>query len=526
MTFYSYLCSIIKYTMCSNVSDKDYVVLDVETNGLSSEKFDLLSISFYRPDTKQHYDRFLPLERNTDVFTTWINGITKKDLEDKEPLTQDEVDKLIADFELDKRIILTYGRIDRIFLQKYFKRNKLDGFHLLKFYNFKQSIISSPFSGGIVTKDALCNAFGIRGVENVHSGKNDCLLEWKLFKKMDNEKLFIDGSHKIYRFSDDYFVPASYLAYYSNFRYHSNSYVGVSADYSLVRRFRCRSKTIQKFKNNINGIAMEHLISVLLDAKEYKKEEKEKFLLDNKRKLQYVGKIPSPLDELFVRTNKDGSLSAIRKKDEEIVKQINTVLEEYKNGSTKLIRYLKKEIFKGKDIRYQELVIKPETKALAICDFSSEDVILEMKTYDISTDDKKLAEQLYYQSDGRPIYILSVEWFNDGVDFVILKVASLKATEKKIKPLIYQSKEKNKVARQRAPKVKMPLTEEQKRELRLERYKKRVAEKSAGSIKILKYIDSRSDTAAVCLQCGYKWAARSDKIADRGCPNCRKRGNQ
>lgn len=512
--------------MSSNISDKEYVVLDVETNGLNSEEFDLLSISFYRPDTKQHYDRFLPLERNKDVFTTWINGITKKDLKDKEPLSQDEVDKLIADFELDKRIILTYGQIDRIFLQKYFKRNRLDGFHLFKFYNFKQSIISSSFSGGIVTKDALCNVFGIKGVEDVHSGKNDCVLEWKLFKKMNNDKIFIDGLRKVYRFNDDYIIPASYLVRYNNFKYHLNSYVDVSADYRLVRRFRCRSKAIQKFGNNINGIAMEHLISVLLDAKEYKAEEKERFLLENKRKLKYVGKIPSPLDELLIRTNRDGSLSAVHKKDEEIVKQINAVLEEYKNGSARLIKCLKKEIFQNKNIRYQELIVRPDTRTLAICDFSSEDVILEMKTYGVSTDDKKIAGQLYYQSDGRPIYILSVEWFDDGVDFVVLEVTDLKATEKKMKPLIYQAEKKIKTSPQRAPRVeKVPLTEEQKRELRLERYKKRVAERSNGSIKILEYTDSRSDTTARCLLCGHKWTARSDKIVDRGCPKCRKHRN-
>ena len=84
------------------VNSKDYVVLDVETNGLSSIRDDLLSISIYKPDDKKTYDSYLPLELSDWVETTWINGITEEMLKDKEPLTQEEFDKLIIDFELDK----------------------------------------------------------------------------------------------------------------------------------------------------------------------------------------------------------------------------------------------------------------------------------------------------------------------------------------------------------------------------------------------------------------------------------------
>lgn len=47
-----------------------YVVFDVETNGLKSQQDDLLSISFYKPDDKREYSRFLPLELNSKVETT------------------------------------------------------------------------------------------------------------------------------------------------------------------------------------------------------------------------------------------------------------------------------------------------------------------------------------------------------------------------------------------------------------------------------------------------------------------------
>ena len=39
----------------SKINSKDYVVLDVETNGLSSLKHDLLSISIYKPDDNKTY---------------------------------------------------------------------------------------------------------------------------------------------------------------------------------------------------------------------------------------------------------------------------------------------------------------------------------------------------------------------------------------------------------------------------------------------------------------------------------------
>ena len=108
--------------MPNKINAKDYVVLDVETNGLSSLRDDLLSISIYKPDDKKTYNRFLPLELSNNLETTYINGITKKMLKDKEPLTQEEFDKVIKDFELENRTILIYGNIDEKLFEK--EKNK------------------------------------------------------------------------------------------------------------------------------------------------------------------------------------------------------------------------------------------------------------------------------------------------------------------------------------------------------------------------------------------------------------------
>ena len=108
--------------------ESKYVVLDVETNGLSSLRDDLLSISIYKPDDGKLYDRFLPLELAKEVLTTRINGIKKSDLKGAVPLDQKEVNVLIQTFELDKRVILTFGSLDEKFIKNYFKRKHLYGF--------------------------------------------------------------------------------------------------------------------------------------------------------------------------------------------------------------------------------------------------------------------------------------------------------------------------------------------------------------------------------------------------------------
>ena len=43
-----------------NTDPTEYVVFDVETNGLKSKQADLLSISFYKPDDGKEYSKFLP----------------------------------------------------------------------------------------------------------------------------------------------------------------------------------------------------------------------------------------------------------------------------------------------------------------------------------------------------------------------------------------------------------------------------------------------------------------------------------
>lgn len=238
-----------------------YVVFDVETNGLKSKKDDLLSISFYKPDDGKEYCKFLPLELNRKIVTTHINGITEKDLANATALTQSEFDCIIQDFELEKRTILIYAgkNFDALFLSEYLKRHHILGFDKLNFYNFKRNIISSRYSQGNITKDNLCALFEIDGVETVHSGSNDCKLEWKLFKKMDGYfYLVTEGGSEdnVFRLNADYIVPASLLSSHPNLSRVLCERPYIECQSTLVKSFEIDAKGIEKFPTNFTGMTI------------------------------------------------------------------------------------------------------------------------------------------------------------------------------------------------------------------------------------------------------------------------------
>ncbi len=407
------------------INANDYVVLDVETNGLSSINYDLLSISIYKPDDKKMYNRFLPLEMSNIVYTTHINGITEEMLKNQKPLTQDEFDQIVKEFELDKRTILTYGDIDEKFIKNYLQRKKITGFYQLSFYNFKHDIISSRYSGGNVTKDNLCRIYGIDNVQEVHSGLNDCILEWKLFKKMNGNKLLVIND-VVYEYNNDYIIPVSYLSTFNNFKYCINNLPKIKCEIKELKKFRIDSTDIKRFSTNISGITIEHLINTLLDVED-KREESLLFLVKNKSKLKKIGELPPVYREVPIRLNENGTISAVNKEDKIMIEEINRVTEVLKERITPLIKFIKNEIFNNEMIMSQELVINKEDNVLANCDLSSKDKILEMKTY--VPDLNNIKYQLYYEANGREVFFLETEWnpeLKRGLIFTIYQVEIFK----------------------------------------------------------------------------------------------------
>lgn len=565
----------------------EYVVFDVETNGLKSKRDDLLSISFYKPDDGKEYNRFLPLELNRRIVTTHKNGITEKDLVGATALTQNEFNHIVEEFELEKRTILIYaGRnFDGAFLAEYMKRHRISGFEKLNFYNIKKNIISSKFSHGNITKDNLCSVFKVEGVETVHSSSNDCKLEWELFKKMDGYFYLVTegiGEDNVFKLNEDYIIPASLLYSHPNLSRVLCERPYIECQSTLVKTFEIEAKGIEKFPTNITGKTIEHLINSMLDVD---MQDAQPFLRKNKMKLDFIGKIPNGLLMVPMTFNLDGTVTALHKEDKELEKHINSTNNNLKERISPLVDFIKNEIFKNEHILSQELVVNSENNILALCDLSTTKTILEIKT-DYS-DSLAYKEQLFYEANGRKIYHLKMEWVKDKSTDSLKKVIfhivlvdvhigtpnssnwfegkreerrakriaeikkyllssdvsleSFKNTSLPIKlkckiceyewnikyaTLMKKLPDCPKCKPKNMSKKRVTMSEEERIKLRANNYYEKILEKSNHTIVVINYIGAKNDVDAICITCGYKWKSRADHLADRcWCPVCKKKNN-
>ena len=542
-----------------------YIVLDVETNGLASLEWDLLSISIYDPETEESYDRFLPLELNDCVLTTYINGITEKDLINKLPISQNEFDELIKRFNLENRTILTYGSIDEKFIRTYCSRHKSSGFNKLKFLNFKHLIISSKFNSGSVTKDNLCNIFKIDNVKEIHSGKNDCILEWKLFEKIHDKFLLITGCD-VFELNDSYTIPISYLETYPNFKYY-REIPSVYLKHDVIKQFKIDKRKIQRYETNISGISIEHLINSMLEVEKCNNIHYE---IDNKKKLKYIGRLPSVINEIPISFNSDGTIKSLNADNNKCIELVNRTTESIKGQIRPLIEYIKKDIFKNEKILSQELVLNEENNILSKCDLSTASAVLEIKM-GFNLDFEKIKKQLYFESKNREVYVLSIDW--EKATFKISKVEFISEKEKnelkyneriKNSTKKFQQKIKNKdikvveyINSTSDIKLKCKICGNEwttsykkfnnhpfclmckpevftgiKKEKELKdtenigygkKYSEKVFEKSNRTIAVLKYYGSKSNVEVGCLNCNHRWKIRADHLLSKCyCPNCQK----
>lgn len=578
-----------------DTAPEKYVVLDVETNGRRSKTDDLLSISFYKPDDGKEYNKFLPLELNKKITTTKINGITEQNLYGATALTQAEFDHIVEEFELERRTILFYagGDFDKTFLLAYMNRHNISGFEKLTFYNFKRNIVSSRFSTGTISKDNLCSLFGIEGVEAVHSGSNDCILEWKLFQKMDGYFYLVTAGNyldntancicvdNIFRLNDAYIIPAGLFTSHPNLSRVLSDRPYIECQSMPMKSFEIDAKGIEKFPTNFTGMTIEHLINSMLNADE---QDSFPFLYDNKRKLDYIGNIPNKKLTVPMIFNLDGTITAICKEDKEIEKRLNATTDNLKAQIRPLIDFVRCEIFQNEHILSQELVIDSKNNVLALCDLSTKNAILEIKTN--SSDPLAYKEQLFYESNGRPIYYLNMEWVKDRnsevLKKIIFRIYSVDAhigtpsspnwamgkreakrldritelrnylsplnislvsyinTSLPIKlqcnvcehewtvsyaTLIKKTPPKCPICSPKIAGKKCPeISAEEREKLRADNYLEKILQKSNHTIAAIHYTGAKNDVDAICLVCNHKWKVRADHLVARcWCPACKKK---
>lgn len=395
---------------------KEYVVLDVETNGLSRKNDDLLSISIYDPFKRVCYNRFLPLDMQPAVATSHINGITNSDLKNRLHINQEEANKIIDYFNLSQRTVLVYGPddFDALFVRNYFERHGLNGFDNLRFENIKKYIPSGVFElAGSVSKDNMCKLFGIEGVKDIHSGLNDCLLEWKLFEKFKIYKP-IRINNNYYSFNNNYVVPITVLIQNPKiFQYADIPVRYVLGNAINVFSYEVSKETlekIKKFDTNITGISLENMIYANLKAKQ---QNNSSFLIKNKMQLERIARIDTAVNEIPIVVSDDGLIEAVEEKDEAFIKKVNDVALALKDELKPTFDFIKNNVFVDEEILSQELVLSENDKVLAICDLSSKSAVMEIKTvYPSSSNigylDSKITYQLFYQAKGRDAYYLHI----------------------------------------------------------------------------------------------------------------------
>lgn len=568
-----------------STNPEEYVVFDIETNGLKSKTDDILSISFYKPDEDKEYNKFLPLELNNKILTTHINGITENDLLGATALTQIDFDRIVEEFELEKRTILFFaGRnFDAMFLSAYMKRHKILGYEKLKFYNFKRNIISSRYSHGNISKDNLCVLFNVEGVQKIHSASNDCKLEWKLFEKMDGYSYLVtegDGGDNVFRLNDDYIIPASLLASHPNLSRVLPERPYIECQSHLIKSFEIDATGIEKFPTNFTGMTIEHLINSMLNVE---KQNSYPFLLANKKKLGFIGMIPNGIVMVPMVFNPDGTVTAVHKEDKKIERRLNSTAGNLKDRIQPLVDFIKKDIFRGAKVLSQELVIDSENNILALCDLSTEKTILEIKTN--FSDSLAYKEQFFYEAKGREVYHLKMEWVKDGIIGPLKKVifhivfVDVHIGIPPTKKWAEGRREERRLARATdienylsssqislvsyintrspvklkckyceyewaigystlmkkipdCPKCKpkigkkqgIMMSNEERSKLRASNYCEKILARSNHTIVAFHYIGSKDNVDALCINCGNRWKIRADHLADRcWCPVCKKK---
>lgn len=406
---------------------------------------------------------------------------------------------------------------------------------------------------------------------------SDCKLEWQLFKAFDGRYLLATMTAFTWQFSalnPDYIVPVSYLGTFPNLsRLYERPHI--SFDSKEIYRLNVPGKDIQRFESNFSGVTVEHLIDIMLGAK---KQDNLDFLRENNQKNKPIGRMKHDTRPVFMTFNPDGSVTATQDEDKPRERELNATLGAMKKQLSPLVEFIRNTIFGGKEIVAQELTVNEEMRILALCDLSTEDSVLEIKTS--ARNPEQYAEQLFYEARGRKTYLMTMDWRFDEVDFVIsevnvapgekpdkrrekaLETLSAALEGEKIEVAAYDSSTRPVKVRCRecgheweetCPRIKAgkcvclvchpdrvfarrekhaacaprplreKLTPEQALTKRAQRYADKVSYRSGGvlAVDVSSYAGGKDPVRVRCSICGHTWTLRTDHLLARSfCPKC------
>ncbi len=134
-------------------------------------------------------------------------------------------------------------------------------------------------------------------------------------------------------------------------------------------------------------------------------------------KLKMVGILPSERKEIPVMKREDGTLKSLDPQFEDYIRSVNETSNIIRSGITEVIDYIREKVFDNKEIRTQELTLSENNRVLALCDLSSDDAILEIKTFDIfsviyTRKRENVIRQMYYQKGNKKLYAMSIIFDN------------------------------------------------------------------------------------------------------------------
>ena len=245
---------------------------------------------------------------------------------------------------------------------------------------------------------------------------------------------------------------------------------------------------------------MEHLINSLLDVKVVDSKD---FLFENKKKLKFIGYIRTNRTDIYLDFKSDGTVSSTDdsndlERDKRIAKRLNNFILALKPEILPLIEYIKKDIFSEGTIRSQELVVNTDRNILALCDLSSDTAVLEIKSY-CPQKLNHIANQLYYESNGRNCYLLSTDWLvQDSIPTISFAIYKIEFQE------IVQKSDKKSIA--------LPLED------RIENFKNKLSNKN---VDVVLYTTSTNPITLKCKICDFVWSKSYNSLIRRSdCPNC------